>query len=49
MQFTNKKIPTVMTPEIRQKKGPNWQAEPVLASQKIVGAEKFVSHFRQYY
>ena len=25
-----------MTPEIRQKKGPNWRAEPVLVSQKIV-------------
>ena len=24
-----------MTPEIRQKKGPNWRAEPVLVSQKI--------------
>ena len=30
---------TVMTPEIRQKKGLNWRAEPVLVSQKIVGAE----------
>ena len=32
LQFYN--ITYVMTPEIRQKKGPNWRAEPVLVSQK---------------
>ena len=33
LQFYN--ITYVMTPEIRQKKGPNWRAEPVVVSNNL--------------